>query len=56
VKATTVQRRTSPVWRIRQQDDLKRAIAEARKGKLVENAEVIDWLEAFIAKQRATLG
>ena len=37
-------------WRIPQQVDLKRAIAEARKGKLVENAEVVGWLEAFIAK------
>lgn len=37
-------------WRIPQQEDLKRAIAEARKGKLVDNAEVIGWLEGFIAK------
>ncbi len=37
-------------WRIPQQEDLKRAIAEAKRGKLVDNAEVIEWLEGFIAK------
>jgi predicted transcriptional regulator len=37
-------------WRIPQQEDLKLAIAEAKKGNLVENAEVIDWLEGFIAR------
>ena len=40
-------------WRIPQQADLKRAIAEAKKGKLVENAEVIGWLETLIAKHAA---
>jgi hypothetical protein len=42
-------------WRIPQQEDLKRAVAEAKNGELVENAEVIRWLETFIAEQRRLL-
>lgn len=37
-------------WRVPQQRDLKRAIAAARKQKPIDNAEVIAWLEDFIAK------
>jgi predicted transcriptional regulator len=37
-------------WRVPQQADLERALAEAKRGKLIENAEVIAWLEGFIAE------
>ncbi len=37
-------------WRLPQQEDLRRILATARTEKRVDNAEVIAWLEGFIAK------
>lgn len=39
-------------WRIPQQEDLKIALKEVRSGKakMIENREVIAWLEGFIRK------
>jgi predicted transcriptional regulator len=40
------------LWRIPQQEDLRIALAEVRSGKakMVDNREVIAWLEGFIRK------